>query len=93
MRACRWWLDQERKLVQPAVTVAMGATAAGAVFGRAMPILKSRGQPLPLESGGVGLVTVHPSYLLRLPDEAAKAAGFKAFVADLRQAAELAATA
>jgi DNA polymerase len=74
----------------------MGATAAGAVFGRTMPILKSRGRALPLDPvegapGGVlGFVTVHPSYLLRLPDEDAKAAAFAAFVEDLRTAAGLA---
>jgi DNA polymerase len=88
VRACRWWLEHELRLVKPKVVVAMGATAAGSVFGRAMPILKSRGQPLPLEGGATGFVTVHPSYLLRLPDAAAKEAGFRAFVADLRAAAE-----
>ena len=90
VRACRWWLDQERALVKPQVVVAMGATAAGAVFGRAVPILKSRGRAFPLEDGSQGFVTVHPSYLLRLPDEAARAAGFRAFVEDLRAAAALA---
>ena len=92
VRACRWWLDQERQLVQPKVVVALGATAAGAVFGRAMPILKSRGRALPLEGQGdaIGFVTVHPSYLLRLPDEAARAKGFSAFVEDLKAAAALA---
>ena len=91
IRACRWWLEHEVKLVKPRVVVAMGATAAGSVFGRAMPILKTRGEPLPLEGGATGFVTVHPSYLLRLPDAAAKEAGFRAFVADLRAAAEHAA--
>ena len=90
VRACRWWLDQERALVKPRVVLAMGATAAGAVFGRAVPILKSRGRAFPLEDGVQGFVTVHPSYLLRLPDEAVKTAGFKAFVEDLRAAAALA---
>ncbi|HEX8570669.1 MAG TPA: UdgX family uracil-DNA binding protein [Caulobacteraceae bacterium] len=88
IRACRWWLEHELKLVRPKVVVAMGATAAGSVFGRAMPILKTRGQPLPLESGATAFVTVHPSYLLRLPDAEAKEAGFRAFVADLSAAAE-----
>ena len=88
IRACRWWLQHELRMVKPRVVVAMGATAAGSVFGRAMPILKSRGQPLPLEGEATGFVTVHPSYLLRLPDAAAKEAGFRAFVADLRAAAE-----
>ena len=90
VRACRWWLEHERRLVKPKVIVAMGGTAALSVFGKAMPILKSRGRPLPLQDGAQGFVTVHPSYLLRLPDEAAKAAAFGLFVQDLAAAAELA---
>jgi probable DNA metabolism protein len=89
VRACRWWLDQERRLVRPRLIVALGGTAALAVFGRAMPILKSRGAPLSLEGGGQGMVTVHPSYLLRLPDAAAKAQAWTEFVADLAVAREL----
>lgn len=87
--ACRWWLDRERRLVRPRVVVALGGTAALAVFGKAMPIMKSRGRPLPLEDGGAGLVTVHPSYLLRITDEAAKRAAHAAFVADLKAARAL----
>jgi DNA polymerase len=83
VQACRWWLDQERALLRPRVVVALGATAALAVFGRPMAIMKSRGRPLDLETGGQGLVTLHPAYLLRLPDEAAKAAAWRAFVNDL----------
>ena len=75
--------------MRPRVVVALGATAALAVFGRAMPIMKSRGEPMALEDGAQGLVTVHPSYLLRVPDAAAKAAAYRDFVADLAQAAKL----
>ncbi len=89
MIACRWWLDRERRLVRPKVIVALGGTAAFAVFGKAMPIMKSRGRPLPLEDGAAGLITVHPSYLLRIPDAAAKEAARAAFVADLRAAQAL----
>jgi DNA polymerase len=89
VQACRWWLDQERELLKPRLIVALGGTAALAVFGKAMPIMKSRGRPLPLEGGGRGLITVHPSYLLRLPDEAAKAAAWRSFVEDLTTAREL----
>ena len=88
IRACRWWLENERRLVKPRVIVALGATAAGSLFGRPMPILKARGRPMPLDGEATGFVTVHPSYLLRLPDAAAKETGFRAFVADLRAAAE-----
>jgi DNA polymerase len=58
-----------------------------------MPIMKSRGRPLPLDGGGQALITVHPSYLLRIPDEAAKATAWRAFVADLALARELLAAA
>ncbi|MBV8593439.1 MAG: UdgX family uracil-DNA binding protein, partial [Caulobacteraceae bacterium] len=91
--ACRWWLDAERRLVRPKVIVALGGSAALAVFGRPMPIMRSRGRPFDLGEGGQGVITVHPSYLLRLPDERAKADAFKAFVADLAAAVELLAAA
>jgi len=91
VRACRWWLDQERRLVQPRLIVALGATAASAVFGRTVAITRERGRVMPAGDGGEGFATFHPSYLLRLPDEAAKAAAYATFVADLRAAGELAA--
>ena len=69
--ACRFWLDLERAEIKPKLTVIMGASAARAVLGRAVTIGKERGRAIALE-GGAGLVTVHPSYLLRLPDEEAK---------------------
>lgn len=93
VRACRWWLDQERKLVQPRVTLALGATAATSVFGRAVAITRERGKEMEVSGGGRGFLTFHPSYLLRLPDEAAKAAAYATFVSDLRTAGELAAAA
>jgi DNA polymerase len=86
VQACRWWLDQERALVRPRLVVALGGTAALAVFGKTMPIMKSRGRLLPLDGGGQAMITVHPSYLLRLPDEAAKASAWRDFVADLAMA-------
>ncbi len=88
--ACRWWLDSERRLVRPRVIVALGATAALAVIGKPTPILKSRGQPIQLDDQSQALVTVHPSFLLRLPDARAKAEQFALFVQDLRTAAEMA---
>ncbi len=90
VRACRWWLDAERRLVRPRVIVALGATAALAVFGKPMPVAASRGQALPLPDQVQGMVTYHPSYLLRVPDEATKAQAWKAFVADLGMAWKLA---
>jgi DNA polymerase len=91
VRACRWWLENERVLVRPKVIVALGATAARAVLGRPVSVVKSRGPTGLLEDGAAGFVTVHPSYLLRIPDAAAKAAAYRDFVSDLRAAKVLAA--
>ena len=88
--ACRWWLDNERRIVRPRVIVALGATAALAVFGKPTPIGDNRGRALALSGQGQGVVTYHPSYLLRLPDPAAKAQAYAAFVADLALAWRLA---
>lgn len=84
--ACRGWLDQERRLVRPRLVLAMGGTAALSVFGKAMPIGKSRGRIFRLDDQAQAMVTVHPSYLLRLPDPQAKAAAYTAFVEDLAAA-------
>jgi len=81
--ACRWWLDNERRIVRPRVIVALGATAALSVFGKAMPIGKSRGEAFQLPDQTQGVVTYHPSYLLRVPDAEAKKQAFDAFVEDL----------
>jgi DNA polymerase len=86
IRACRWWLDNERQLVRPKVIVALGATAAGAVFGRPVAVMKERGPGGALEDGAQGFITVHPSMLLRIPDRAAKAEAYAAFVNDLAAA-------
>ncbi|WP_374515432.1 UdgX family uracil-DNA binding protein [Brevundimonas sp.] len=87
--ACRWWLDAERRLVKPKVILAMGATAGLGVLGRKPAVTKERGRPTPLSDGAAALLTVHPSYLLRIPDPAAKAAERARFVADLEQARSL----
>ncbi|GGF54927.1 uracil-DNA glycosylase [Azorhizobium oxalatiphilum] len=86
IRACRPWLMRELELVRPKLVVAMGATAAQAVFGKAMPVGKNRGRLLALEDGRQALITVHPSYLLRLPDAAAQAEEYARFVEDLKLA-------
>jgi len=85
--ACRWWIEQELALVRPKVTVALGATAARSLFGKTMTIAKARGRALDLPEGGEAWVTVHPSYLLRLPDEDARREEFARFVKDLKDAA------
>ena len=88
--ACKlFWLELERQEVKPALTVLMGATAARAVLGRTVTISRERSRPIALDDNSQAFVTVHPSYLLRLPDEESKRREYKAFVADLRQAGEL----
>ena len=86
--ACRFWLDLERAQIRPRLTVMLGASAARAVLGRTVTIARERGRAIPLEDS-TGFVTVHPSYLLRLPDEDAKAREYAAFVEDLRNALAL----
>lgn len=81
--ACRWWLDGERRIVRPRVIVALGATAGLAVFGKPTPIGKFRQQALQLPDQAQGVVTYHPSYLLRLPSAEAKAKAYAMFVEDL----------
>ena len=67
----------------------MGATAAQTVFGKITPINKNRGRLIDIEDGTKVLVTVHPSYLLRLPDADAKAREYERFVDDLKIAAKV----
>jgi DNA polymerase len=83
IEACRWWLEQERLLIAPAITVALGATAARSLFGKAVTITGTRGKPHRLYDGGECWVTVHPSFLLRIPEPDRKAEEYKRFVADL----------
>ena len=87
IRACRQWYERELVTVKPALVVAMGATAAQCVFGKITPIGKNRGRLLDLTEDTKALVTVHPSYLLRLPDQESKEREYKQFVSDLRLAA------
>ena len=86
IEACRWWLTRERELIRPQLTLALGATAARSLFGKVMPVGKSRGQNLTLPDGGAARITMHPSYLLRLPDPEVAARERESFVADLKGA-------
>ena len=65
---CRWWLDLERQHVQPDLIIALGASAARGVLGHSVKISDVRGKIQPVPGGASLLVTVHPAYLLRLPD-------------------------
>ena len=86
---CKWWLDQERAIVKPQLIVALGATAARSLMGRQIAIGKVRGEALKLADGTQLLVTIHPSALLRIQEEADKRQAYAEFVKDLKVAARL----
>jgi uracil-DNA glycosylase len=86
--ACLHWLEDEIALVHPEAIVALGATAARSLLGRAVPVMAERGKWLPGLDGLQVLVTVHPSSLLRVPSEDRDAA-FALFVKDLAKARKL----
>ena len=90
IQACQFWLNLEREFVKPKLIVAMGATAVRGVLGKAATISSLRGKPLELEDGTVVLATVHPSYLLRLPDRDQAAVELERFEDDLKLAETIA---
>lgn len=83
---CRWWIDSERMLVRPRLVLALGASAARGVLGRTVSVQKERGRPHGLDDGAELWVTSHPSYLLRLQDDA-RAAEEARFIQDLQRVA------
>jgi uracil-DNA glycosylase len=84
-RACRPWLDAEIALVRPKVLVCLGATAAQALLGRDFRVTRSRGKLVPSALAPSVVATVHPSALLRAPDED-RAAEIARFIDDLKEA-------
>ena len=87
--ACRPWLDAELAVVQPRVLVCLGATAAQALLGRDFRVTRRRGELVETELAPVATATVHPSSILRAPDEESRRAEYAAFVDDLRLVARL----
>ncbi|NEX60516.1 UdgX family uracil-DNA binding protein [Noviherbaspirillum galbum] len=85
--ACHQWLDRELKIVHPELVVAMGASAARSLLGKATSVEANRGRFMPFGEQGRLVITVHPSYLLRIPDEY-KQEAFERFVQDLRMAGD-----
>ena len=86
VQACKFWLDHEISLVRPKVIVALGASAAQSLLGRAsVTISKLRGEPIALDETTMLFVTNHPSYLLRIPDAEARMRERAKFEADLAQ--------
>ena len=84
--ACRPWLEAELRIVKPKLVVAMGATAARTIFGPSFRVTRERGKVLSSKLAPRVLATVHPSSLLRQPDEASREREYKHFVSDLRAA-------
>lgn len=89
VQRCAWWLGAELRLVEPDLIVAMGATAFYALTGRASGVTKERGHVLLTPAGTRLLVTIHPSYLLRLRDRQEADRQRRAFVSDLHKIGEI----
>ena len=89
LAACRPWLEAELEVVKPRVLVALGSTAAQSLFGRQFRVTKQRGVPVESDLAPNAIATVHPSSILRAPDEEARREAYAEFVADLRVVAEL----
>ncbi len=87
LAACRPWLDAELAVVRPRVLVCLGAVAAQALIGREVRVTRDRGRPLDSPLAPCVMATVHPSSILRTPDEAARHDAHAAFVDDLAQVA------
>jgi DNA polymerase len=91
VEVCRVWLRQEISLVKPQLILALGVTAAVALAGRPVVLSRERGRLIELADGQRGMVTTHPSSILRMPDQKARHAAFAALVKDLKAAARQAA--
>ena len=90
IEVCRFWLDAERVRTRPKLLVLMGASAARAVLGRAVTISRERGRPFRLQDGQMVFVTVHPSFLLRIPEPDRQAMERAAFLRDMESIRALA---
>jgi uracil-DNA glycosylase len=90
IEACLPWLEAEIARVAPRIIVALGATAAQALFGRAVRVTRDRGRLLPTDLAPYALATVHPSALLRAPDEETRRREILRFLEDLLKVAEIA---
>ena len=89
IRACRPWLEAELRVVKPDVVVCLGATAAQTIFGAGFKLMQNRGRLLASPLSPHTLATIHPSAVLRAPDDRARRESFASLVADLRSAAAI----
>ncbi len=86
--ACRPWLDAELRAIKPTALVALGATAAQDLFGRSFRVTKQRGRPLDFDLAPLVMASVHPSSILRAPDDRTRREEYGLFVGDLRALAD-----
>ncbi|MET0375505.1 MAG: UdgX family uracil-DNA binding protein, partial [Rhizorhabdus sp.] len=87
IKACRWWIDQERAIIRPERTILLGSTAIHSLMGKSLTLSSQRGRELTLIDGGAARATIHPSFLLRMPDKSRIEEEYKMFVADLKAGA------
>ena len=87
--ACRPWLEAELQVLKPEVLVCLGATAAQALLGKSFRVTKMRGRILQSELAGKVMATVHPSSILRAPDDESRHREMELFIRDLRTIAPL----
>jgi uracil-DNA glycosylase family protein len=88
IQACLPWLEEELKLLKPVALVLLGATAGKAILGSSFKVTQARGKPVDSDLAPLVTATIHPSAILRAPDDAARTAEREAFAADLRLVAD-----
>jgi DNA polymerase len=89
VQACRWWIDHELALIEPKLVVALGATAALSLLGKAVAVTKMRGQVIERDDGLRVFLTIHPSFVLRIHDHNDKQAERGRFLADMKAVKKL----
>ncbi|MGZ4815487.1 MAG: UdgX family uracil-DNA binding protein [Terriglobales bacterium] len=87
--ACRPWLEAEVAIIKPDVIVCLGATAAQSLLGRTFKVTQHRGEPIPHQLAPYVIATVHPSSILRAPDEEKRRDEMEKFIDDLRKVAQI----
>jgi uracil-DNA glycosylase len=88
IEACGWWLAEELRLVAPKLVMALGGTSARALLGHPVTVSQMRGAPTRLSPTTHLWVTIHPSFLLRIPDDAQRRSEYTRFVNELKDAQE-----
>jgi DNA polymerase len=83
---CKWWLEGELAIVRPKLVIALGATAASALAGRAVAIGRERNTPVTFAGGEAGFITTHPSAILRMRGDDERHAAMALLVRDLKNA-------